>query len=205
MKKRLLGYQLPIILAILPFFLSLVFSAPTDPLNLSPLLRRDVSSAVQKSSVVPTPASSDPPSFSTPAPLNVREWTALGDSFASGIGAGKRIPGSADCERWDQAYPKQLNDSVLGQLFNNIACSWSDTNAVLNNQIPSLGNPEFATLTVGGNDVGFKDALENCIYQPLYFARKYDCDKTLNEVDNNINNGAFANHMDNVIKTIIQK
>lgn len=39
-------------------------------------------------------------------------WVALGDSYAAGVGAGHRI--SRDCERYDLAYPFQLNEVLNG-------------------------------------------------------------------------------------------
>ena len=55
------------------------------------------------------------------------EWTALGDSYASGVGSTTYLQGRR-CLRYDQAYPMQMNgDDNLGNtkdhLFNNVVCS----------------------------------------------------------------------------------
>ena len=56
------------------------------------------------------------------------EWTALGDSYASGVGSTNYVDGRR-CLRYDQAWPVLLNgDDKLGTgsyIFNNVACSGS--------------------------------------------------------------------------------
>ena len=46
------------------------------------------------------------------ASCNVQNWAGLGDSFASGIGAGDREntnTGDRTCSRYTQAYPNVMN------------------------------------------------------------------------------------------------
>lgn len=54
------------------------------------------------------------------------EWTALGDSYASGVGSTDYVDGRR-CLRYNEAYPVQLNnDSELSagdHIFNNVPCS----------------------------------------------------------------------------------
>lgn len=61
------------------------------------------------------------------------EWTALGDSYASGVGSSNYVDGRR-CLRYDQAWPVLLNgDSNLAtkdNIFNNLACSGSHYNDV---------------------------------------------------------------------------
>lgn len=56
------------------------------------------------------------------------EWTALGDSYASGVGSTNYVDGRR-CLRYDQAWPVLLNgDDQLGTgdyIFNNVVCSGS--------------------------------------------------------------------------------
>ena len=61
-------------------------------------------------------------------------WTALGDSYASGVGAGAYTGGNR-CLRYDQAYPAQMqgnNDLGLGETpedqrrLQNCACSGAE-------------------------------------------------------------------------------
>lgn len=59
------------------------------------------------------------------------EWTALGDSYSSGVGAGDYTSHSYRCLRYKQAYPVLINgDSRLpngNHQFNNVVCSGSST------------------------------------------------------------------------------
>lgn len=58
------------------------------------------------------------------------EWTALGDSYASGVGSLTYVDGKR-CLRYDLAYPVQMNaDPTLSppeSIFNNVVCSGSST------------------------------------------------------------------------------
>jgi len=63
------------------------------------------------------------------------EYTAFGDSYSSGVGAGEYIKDCYRCLRYDQAYPQQINkDGRLpgngGHTFNNVVCSGSNTTDV---------------------------------------------------------------------------
>lgn len=59
------------------------------------------------------------------------EWTALGDSYSSGVGADGYVSNSYRCLRYDHAYPVLLNnDQRLHEgdhIFNNVVCSGSST------------------------------------------------------------------------------
>lgn len=58
------------------------------------------------------------------------EWTALGDSYSSGVGAGDYISNSYRCLRYPQAYPKLIDaDRRLPGVhdFHNAVCSGSST------------------------------------------------------------------------------
>lgn len=61
------------------------------------------------------------------------EWTALGDSYASGVGSTEYVDGRR-CLRYDQAWPVLLNgDKNLetgDYIFNNVVCSGSHYNDV---------------------------------------------------------------------------
>ena len=69
------------------------------------------------------------PSFlSTREDAKKFEWTALGDSYASGVGTVEYVDGRR-CLRYDQAWPALLNgDEKLAagdHIFNNVVCSGS--------------------------------------------------------------------------------
>lgn len=59
------------------------------------------------------------------------EWTALGDSFASGVGSGNYVDGRR-CLRYDGAYPVIMNKDTTtfpsgDHVFNNVVCSGSSS------------------------------------------------------------------------------
>jgi hypothetical protein len=61
------------------------------------------------------------------------EWTALGDSYASGVGAGNYL-GGRRCLRYGSSYPNQLNsDSNMtptNHIFHNCVCSGAHSSDV---------------------------------------------------------------------------
>ena len=117
-------------------------------------------------------------------------WTAFGDSFAAGPGAGADIGGSGDCRRRTGAWPNQLNTSPLlstnlAHVFNFAACSGARIADVLskptnNGQLDvfranTVNYRDFATISIGGNDVGFSNTLDACVFQ----AQRTDCQAQL--------------------------
>ncbi|EON69146.1 hypothetical protein W97_08332 [Coniosporium apollinis CBS 100218] len=115
---------------------------------------------------------------------NIR-YAAFGDSWASGVNYG---PPNADleydspnneelcrCRRVNEAYPVQLRDDRNISWANGkkpdldfVACHGAFFDAIPD-QVRRLNQsvtPRFATLMIGGNNGGFPDIIENCIYQP---------------------------------------
>ena len=115
------------------------------------------------------------------------EWTAWGDSYASGVGTGKYL-GGRRCLRYEEAYPIWIQDDVDSQLpgkggkLNNVVCSGAKTEEIEEFQFytadqgsgqpnwqyyprPSSGKPTMGTLTVGGDDIDFPGILNNCIVE----------------------------------------
>ena len=99
---------------------------------------------------------------------------ALGDSYSSGEGAPPFLKDreSADCHRSEYAWPFVLArqmDWPDPMLF---ACSGATSTDMLGgdpkrhqpNQVAELAglNPDIVTLTIGGNDLGFKSVLVKC-------------------------------------------
>lgn len=82
------------------------------------------------------------------------------------------------------------------------------------NQIGQIGNAEFITLQVGGNDMGFFDIAINCIYQPdnsttydpQYLVepnRERPCCQAIQNSQNNIENilnGAITDVLDSIFE-----
>ena len=115
-------------------------------------------------------------------------YVALGDSFSSGEGVSPfeagTDTGANSCHRSPQAYPRLLkNDFNLGlgsMAF--VACSGATTQSVLYGgsaegawgeppQIDALSlDTEVVTITIGGNDVGFKNFATACTIGSCDFA-----------------------------------
>ncbi|MGW6449209.1 SGNH/GDSL hydrolase family protein [Lentzea sp. NPDC055074] len=92
-----------------------------------------------------------------PAPI-APEYVALGDSYASGAGAGSYVDGS--CRRSSNAYPALQGEEFPSSRF--VACSGATTRS-LESQFRALSaNTTFVTITIGGNDLGFADVLTTC-------------------------------------------
>lgn len=89
-------------------------------------------------------------------------YTALGDSYASGLGTRTYINDGTSCKRSPLAYP-ELAAGKLGLALTFAACSGARTADVLSGQLGSLNAAtSFVTITIGGNDAGFSNVIETC-------------------------------------------
>jgi len=116
----------------------------------------------------------------------------MGDSYAAGIGAGLMIDQGINigCFRYDEAYPVVLDGAFLPRpsRFNFVACSGDKFPAIVEKQFrdkpsfllrPHWGDkPELVTLSMGGNDIGFKELVSTCIYS-LRFLTTMNCDEAI--------------------------
>ena len=97
----------------------------------------------------------------TPASAAVN-YVALGDSYASGLGAGNYSGGS--CDRSAGAYPRLWANANHPASFAFVACSGATTTDVINSQISALSAATtLVSVTIGGNDVGFSSVMETCV------------------------------------------
>ena len=102
-------------------------------------------------------------------------YVALGDSYASGVGAGPYISGSGSCLRSSRSYPYRLGRRVAAQR----ACAGATTGDVLARQLkPFGGATRLVTITIGGNDAGFIDVIQACLT-----ARYAGCDARVDQAD----------------------
>lgn len=124
-----------------------------------------------------------------PPPLN---YVALGDSFSSGEGNPPFEAGTEEsCHRSSSAYPRLLASSLYLNLTNFVACGGATTNNVIDEgswgeapQITALSyDTDIVTLTVGGNDVGFKEFATACSEDLCDFSTK-----AYQDIYNNITN-----------------
>jgi lysophospholipase L1-like esterase len=92
-----------------------------------------------------------------PAPI-VPEYVALGDSYASGAGAGSYLDGP--CRRSSNAYPALQGEDFLSFRF--VACSGATTRSLKAQFRALTPATTLVTITVGGNDLGFVDVMTTC-------------------------------------------
>ena len=97
-----------------------------------------------------------------PAHAAAPAYTALGDSYASGVGTRSYISDGTSCQRSNLAYPV-LDAQRLGATLTFAACGGARIPDVLNTQLGSLtAATGLVSITVGGNDAGFSTVLTQC-------------------------------------------
>ncbi|KAL8868630.1 MAG: hypothetical protein Q9174_004865 [Haloplaca sp. 1 TL-2023] len=106
--------------------------------------------------------------------LKFRSYTALGDSFAAGVGAGPPAPQDlGDCRRRTGSYAFQFAEKHKPDEFHFNACSGFQIDNTIDIQINSdqsdFAFPDLVTLSIGGNDgASFFGLAEYCIYNPFW-------------------------------------
>ncbi|MDG9700981.1 SGNH/GDSL hydrolase family protein [Streptomyces sp. DH37] len=93
-------------------------------------------------------------------------YVALGDSYSSGVGAGSYDSASGSCKRSTKAYPVLWKNANAPASFHFTACSGAKTTDVINNQLgPLTSGTTLVSISIGGNDAGFADAMTTCVLQ----------------------------------------
>ncbi|MDQ0990040.1 SGNH/GDSL hydrolase family protein [Streptomyces sp. V3I7] len=111
-------------------------------------------------------------------------YVSLGDSYASGVGAGNYISTSGSCDRSTNAHPYTWNAAHHPASFAFNACSGATTDDVMANQLGSLNSSTgLVSVTVGGNDAGFSDVMMTCVV-----GSDSDCVNRINTAKAYINN-----------------
>ncbi|UPK76073.1 SGNH/GDSL hydrolase family protein [Nocardioidaceae bacterium SCSIO 66511] len=99
------------------------------------------------------------------AMMNNPEYVALGDSYSAGTGAGKYkdYPGDGpNPYRSENAYPELLADRLNLNLDHRAVNGATTTD--IQDQLHTLGpDTEYVTITAGGNNVGFGDAVRDSV------------------------------------------
>ncbi|MEU6574542.1 SGNH/GDSL hydrolase family protein [Streptomyces sp. NPDC046805] len=91
-------------------------------------------------------------------------YVSLGDSYASGVGAGNYINDGTSCDRSTNAHPYLWKNAHGPSSFAFNACSGATTDDVLANQLGSLNSStSLVSVTIGGNDAGFSDVMLTCV------------------------------------------
>ncbi|MGH3489363.1 MAG: SGNH/GDSL hydrolase family protein [Actinopolymorphaceae bacterium] len=89
-------------------------------------------------------------------------YTALGDSYSSGVGTRSYYDDGTNCQRSPYAFPV-LDASRLGADLTFAACSGARVADVQGGQLGSLNaSTSLITVSVGGNDAGFASVILAC-------------------------------------------
>lgn len=103
-------------------------------------------------------------SAAAPASASTAHYVALGDSYASGLGAGNYISDGTSCSRSTNAAAYLWKNANSPAAFDFAACSGATTSDVLSTQIPTIASgTTIVSLLIGGNDVGFSSTMEDCV------------------------------------------
>ena len=90
-------------------------------------------------------------------------YAALGDSYASGWGAGAGIPTSPECGRSANAYGRLWAESHAHQSFQNLTCKGAYATDVAYTQVSQMSAATtMVTVTAGGNDANFQNTMIKC-------------------------------------------
>ncbi|MDP9793269.1 lysophospholipase L1-like esterase [Catenuloplanes nepalensis] len=92
------------------------------------------------------------------------EYVALGDSFASGVGALPYDPASGACKQSPDSYPRTWARNHPAFTLRDMTCSGATIADVRNRQMAALSTATtLVTVTVGGNDDGFTNTVTACL------------------------------------------
>ncbi|WP_133910884.1 SGNH/GDSL hydrolase family protein [Streptomyces sp. NBC_00582] len=105
--------------------------------------------------------------MSTPAQAATGlEYVALGDSYASGVGADYYDGASGDCKRSTVDYPALWAAAHGDYTLKDVSCSGAKIADVRDKQLSALSaDTDLVTLTVGGNDAQFSTVAQGCLTQ----------------------------------------
>lgn len=152
-----------------------------------------------------------------------RGFVALGDSYSAGIGTGlddKELPSEGDCRHGVHAYPelihRDLNNATgLNTTFQWLSCTGAVTADILSGdgskaregQIDLLNASlplDFATLSVGGNDMGFFDVMNACIFR-FYSFYSGTCEAALEAADAAVKSSVFEQRLGVILHEVLDK
>jgi lysophospholipase L1-like esterase len=130
--------------------------------------RNRVMLAAATAAVVPVlalavPAAVQARTTTQPAQASVH-YVALGDSYASGVGAGDYSDGS--CDQSANAFSVLWANANHPASFVTEACSGATTSTVISSQLSALSSSTtLVSLVIGGNDVGFSNTMITCVLE----------------------------------------
>ncbi|HEY2577375.1 MAG TPA: SGNH/GDSL hydrolase family protein [Streptosporangiaceae bacterium] len=95
-------------------------------------------------------------------PMTGVNYVALGDSYASGLGAGDYSDGN--CDESANAFSVLWANANHPASFANETCSGATTQTVISSQLsPLSSSTTLVSIVIGGNDVGFSNTLVTCV------------------------------------------
>jgi lysophospholipase L1-like esterase len=122
---------------------------------------------------VAVPIATAGPAAADPDQGPVQRYVALGDSYAAGPLVPIPTGEPAGCLRSDHNYPSVVAQELGIADFHDVSCSGATTENITGPQDVPLGkNPpqldalapdtQLVTITIGGNDIGFGDIVQEC-------------------------------------------
>lgn len=138
-------------------------------------------------------------------------FVAFGDSYSAGIGTGVVDGDENECRRGIHAYAELIADDLQPTSFQFLSCTGAVTTDILvgsgvsqidrfNASLPA----DFALLSIGGNDLGFFDVINACIFR-FYTFYSGGCEEALAHSRALLESDEFENHMQAVITEILDK
>jgi lysophospholipase L1-like esterase len=125
------------------------------------LLRKMVRSAVLSVALAAAGLIAAAAPASAAGPVN---YVALGDSYASGVGAGGTIGSSGSCDRSTNAFSQLWASANHPASYLSVTCSGATTSSVISTQLSALSaSTTLVSIVIGGNDVGFSSTMETCV------------------------------------------
>ncbi|WP_158647504.1 SGNH/GDSL hydrolase family protein [Actinoplanes sp. ATCC 53533] len=92
------------------------------------------------------------------------EYVALGDSYASGVGAYPYLAASGACKQSPNSYPRTWAKNHPAFTLKDMTCSGATIADVRAKQVGALSKATtLVTITVGGNDAHFTDTATTCL------------------------------------------
>ena len=132
----------------------------------------------------------------------------MGDSYASGVGAGDSLQTFSLCYRFSNAYAEQLQRKEFPQLkFNFPACAGRLFPQIRAQQLgDDWGKaPGFVTISMGGNDIGFKELVTKCIYGINFFAGRTPCQTLIDRSRGKLDRGEIEQGAVDTLNAILKK
>ena len=126
-------------------------------------------------------------------------YAALGDSYAAGVGAGGYL--ESTCYTSSNGYPALLDADANLALVARPACRGATTTNVSTTQVAALpATAARVTLSVGGNDVGFSNVMQNC-----FVLVNSSCESHIIAGETLVSNGTLGTNIANAIAAIRAK